>query len=113
MIKSILRKWLGVSDHDHNDYLLKADLKSSVVQTQEVRDLVVETVAEAFTDVPDRGLVYFGNDYWNHINGTVRGHTVDIVHKKAQTSVNAAISEIVDPEEFIDAIIQRIKIKQL
>ena len=103
MIKQMLRKWLEVPD----EYVApKVDFKP------EIREVVVEVVKEAFTE-DYVSTSAFGRSDWGSIRGTIESQTTKVVDHYSREAVVLAIDSIVEPEAFIDAVVQRIQSKQL
>jgi len=91
------------------------EVRGRFVTKTVVKDMVVKAVQEAFR--PDDPLEYrvslFGLDREPDIKGTLEDVVRGLVGKAIANGVQAEINRLINPEEFIDKVVKRIKVKQL
>lgn len=99
-MKKIIRKWLGIKDLEVSKFVTKAD----------IRHCVVEAVEAVFNETPE-SYTWWDEHYF--IRGTVRREVERATMKHINKLAKDEFNELVKPEDFIDAVVARIKSKQL
>ena len=105
-MKQFLRKWLEVPEaRGMSKYVERDDIK------QEVEDAIYEALQP---ELPEsyRHLFWL-RDKHKDIRGTLERHVKMILSEGAEEEVQKSVNKLVDPESFIDGVVERIKSKQL
>ena len=112
MIKSLrkfLREWLGIKD----------DPKPSghaYVRTDDIKESVEDAIREAF--LPELSTQQMMHTYWyrdrdKDIRGTLQQCVRKLIDEDAENAVEKRVAELLQPESFIDGVVERIKRKQI
>ena len=82
---------------------------------EDIKTMVVEAITEAFREEPPEAL--YSYTYWvttrSSIRGALQKAVLNIVSKETNKQVLECLNKQVNPEQFIDDIVARIKSKQL
>lgn len=112
MIKSLrifLREWLGIKDEpEPSDH--------TYVRMDNIKEAVEDAIYEAFLpelSIQQRIMTYWDRPRDKEIRGTLQKQVEGLVGKEVEHAVAQKISELLEPERFIDGVVERIKRKQL
>ena len=105
-MKQFFRKWLEVPEVPN---------MSKYVKTDDIKKAVEDAIYEALQpELPERYKPLFwdrGRD--KDIRGTLQRHVKMLISEDAKMAVQKNVNELVEPEGFIDGVVERIKNKQL
>ena len=100
-MKTLIRKWLEIENPK----------PESFVTLQELRSMVKGAIHEAFSPDPTISPTWW--DWGDDLRGTLERTISKHARKIAEQTTTEQIAEFVNQEKFLDAIIARIKSKQL
>ena len=108
-MKKFLRKWLEVPE------VPEVPDMQRYANTDNVRMMVEDAIREALLpDLPNPpNSLYWSRPRDRDIRNALANRVRDLFEPEVIEAVENAVSEIVDPEGFIDNVIKRIKRKQL
>jgi hypothetical protein len=122
-MKKFLRKWLGVEELQRNVkelYSVIEELKGDDCSTplgelisKEARNAVVEALDTNYSGM-GMGMTHT-NKYGVKINfrDRLRTYAMDVCSQVSHKQAEEHFKSLIEPEAFIDAIVERIKAKQL
>ncbi|MCY4044626.1 MAG: hypothetical protein OXE99_06070 [Cellvibrionales bacterium] len=111
-MKKLLQKWLEIPPAEKE--IIDLNFPNYITECQ-LKNAVEEAIYEALSpDLPELYRIkYFQRDKYKDLSGLVQNHIKSLARELSKSEIRKVITEKIEPEKFIDDVVERIKNKQL